>query len=76
MQPSQKIWPQAVEHGETNVLMQIGQLKVGSFATTFSGTGLLALFLCHVTVQNVQENSVTTTDKVGSPIYLLIVYSN
>ena len=32
MQSSQKIWPQIVEKGETIVHMQIGQLKVGSFA--------------------------------------------
>ena len=47
MHPSQKICPQTVEHGETNAPMQIGQLKVGSFGATFSGTGLLTFFLCH-----------------------------
>lgn len=64
MQPSQKIWPQIVEHGATNVLMQIGQVKVGSFGTTFSGTGLLAFFLCHSSDNGEEEISVARTYKV------------
>ena len=59
MHPSQKICPQTVEHGETKALMQIGQLKVGSFGATFSGTGLLTFFLCHSSDTMCRNKSVT-----------------
>ena len=39
-----------VEDASTNGLMQIGQVKVGSFGTTFSGSGsgFMIALLCNV----------------------------